>query len=236
MPDQTALHKADHHRPQRRPRRSRGSNSSATPGRTACSLPVMQWTQQIAKPLSLPPFPPRPRQRAGQFSCRYISRQPGPHHTRTVRQAYGDQRARPVLHDARRRAPPAGNRQAGLHGQHSVNLGTCRAKLPVGLFDIERWAGDADQEYGQRLSDQPDPLQWRCTRLDGHARRACGAEDFPRRARRLASYGRGRAADGPAGQARQIAPLIAYLLSPDSGIITGAIIDYDQQIIGAVPE
>ena len=34
----------------------------------------------------------------------------------------------------------------------------------------------------------------------------------------------------------QIAPLIAYLLSPDSGIITGAIIDYDQQIIGAVPE
>ena len=34
----------------------------------------------------------------------------------------------------------------------------------------------------------------------------------------------------------QIAPLIAYLLSPESGIITGAIIDYDQQIIGAVPE
>ncbi len=34
----------------------------------------------------------------------------------------------------------------------------------------------------------------------------------------------------------QIAPLIAYLLSPDSGIITGAIIDHDQQIIGAVPE
>ena len=34
----------------------------------------------------------------------------------------------------------------------------------------------------------------------------------------------------------QIAPLISYLLSPDSGIITGAIINYDQQIIGAVPE
>ncbi len=34
----------------------------------------------------------------------------------------------------------------------------------------------------------------------------------------------------------QVAPLISYLLSPDSGIITGAIIDYDQQIIGAVPE
>ena len=34
----------------------------------------------------------------------------------------------------------------------------------------------------------------------------------------------------------QIAPLIAYLVSPDSGIITGAVINYDQQIVGAVPE
>jgi len=34
----------------------------------------------------------------------------------------------------------------------------------------------------------------------------------------------------------QIAPLISYLVSPDSGIITGAVINYDQQIIGAVPE
>jgi len=34
----------------------------------------------------------------------------------------------------------------------------------------------------------------------------------------------------------QMAPLITYLLSPDSGIITGAVINYDQQIIGAVPE
>jgi NAD(P)-dependent dehydrogenase (short-subunit alcohol dehydrogenase family) len=34
----------------------------------------------------------------------------------------------------------------------------------------------------------------------------------------------------------QIAPLIGYLVSPDSGIITGAVINYDQQVIGAVPE
>ena len=34
----------------------------------------------------------------------------------------------------------------------------------------------------------------------------------------------------------QIAPLISYLVSPDSGIITGPVINYDQQIIGAVPE
>ena len=46
-------------------------------------------------------------------------------------------------------------------------------------------------------------------------------------------------AEVPMGQLvkpHQLAPLIAYLLSPDSGIITGTIIDYDQQIIGAIPE
>ena len=34
----------------------------------------------------------------------------------------------------------------------------------------------------------------------------------------------------------QLAPLAAYLLSPHSGVITGAIIDYDQQIVGVMPE
>ena len=34
----------------------------------------------------------------------------------------------------------------------------------------------------------------------------------------------------------QLAPLAAYLLSPNSGVITGAIIDYDQQIVGVMPE
>lgn len=47
------------------------------------------------------------------------------------------------------------------------------------------------------------------------------------------------AARSPMGQLvepDELAPLIAYLLSPSSGLITGAVIDYDQQIIGAVPE
>ena len=35
---------------------------------------------------------------------------------------------------------------------------------------------------------------------------------------------------------KKLAPLVTYLLSFSSGIITGAIINYDQQIIGAVPE
>ena len=34
----------------------------------------------------------------------------------------------------------------------------------------------------------------------------------------------------------QLAPLVSYLLSPSSGVITGAMIDYDQQIVGAMPE
>ena len=34
---------------------------------------------------------------------------------------------------------------------------------------------------------------------------------------------------------KKLAPLVSYLLSPSSGVITGSVIDYDQQIIGAVP-
>ena len=41
---------------------------------------------------------------------------------------------------------------------------------------------------------------------------------------------------GQLAKPHQIAPLAAYLLSPDSGIITGSIIDYDQQIVGVMPE
>ncbi|WP_438996871.1 SDR family oxidoreductase [Candidatus Puniceispirillum sp.] len=41
---------------------------------------------------------------------------------------------------------------------------------------------------------------------------------------------------GQLAKPAQLVPLIAYLLSPSSGIITGATIDYDQQIIGAVSE
>lgn len=41
---------------------------------------------------------------------------------------------------------------------------------------------------------------------------------------------------GQLAKPAQLAPLITYLLSPSSGIITGATIDYDQQIIGAVAE
>ena len=34
---------------------------------------------------------------------------------------------------------------------------------------------------------------------------------------------------------KKLAPLVSYLLSPSSGVITGSVINYDQQIIGAVP-
>lgn len=34
----------------------------------------------------------------------------------------------------------------------------------------------------------------------------------------------------------QVAGLAAYLLSPESGVITGAVIDYDQRVSGAYPE
>ncbi len=35
---------------------------------------------------------------------------------------------------------------------------------------------------------------------------------------------------------RQLAPLITYMLSPDSGVMTGALVDYDQNVAGVVGE
>ncbi len=37
-------------------------------------------------------------------------------------------------------------------------------------------------------------------------------------------------------QPDELAGLVAYLVSPESGVITGSLIDYDQQIAGAYPE
>jgi NAD(P)-dependent dehydrogenase (short-subunit alcohol dehydrogenase family) len=34
----------------------------------------------------------------------------------------------------------------------------------------------------------------------------------------------------------QLASLVAYMLSPGSGIMTGAFVDYDQNVAGAIPE
>ena len=34
----------------------------------------------------------------------------------------------------------------------------------------------------------------------------------------------------------QLAGLVAYLLSPESGVMTGALVDYDQNVVGAYPE
>ena len=34
----------------------------------------------------------------------------------------------------------------------------------------------------------------------------------------------------------QVAGLAAYMLSPESGIMTGALVDYDQNVAGAYPE
>jgi hypothetical protein len=34
----------------------------------------------------------------------------------------------------------------------------------------------------------------------------------------------------------EIAGLAAYMLSPESGVMTGALVDYDQNVSGAYPE
>jgi NAD(P)-dependent dehydrogenase (short-subunit alcohol dehydrogenase family) len=34
----------------------------------------------------------------------------------------------------------------------------------------------------------------------------------------------------------QLAGLVTYMLSPESGVMTGALVDYDQNVAGAYPE
>ena len=34
----------------------------------------------------------------------------------------------------------------------------------------------------------------------------------------------------------QVAGLVAYMLSPESGVMTGSLVDYDQNVAGAYPE
>ena len=34
----------------------------------------------------------------------------------------------------------------------------------------------------------------------------------------------------------QLASLVAYMLSPESGVMTGALVDYDQNVPGSYPE
>jgi NAD(P)-dependent dehydrogenase (short-subunit alcohol dehydrogenase family) len=63
------------------------------------------------------------------------------------------------------------------------------------------------------------------------------------RALSISSTGKGWLAKAeatqPMGQLvkpHQVAGLAAYLLSPESGVMTGALIDYDQRVSGADPE
>jgi NAD(P)-dependent dehydrogenase (short-subunit alcohol dehydrogenase family) len=34
----------------------------------------------------------------------------------------------------------------------------------------------------------------------------------------------------------EVAGLVAYMVSPESGVMTGALVDYDQNVAGAYPE
>ena len=236
MPDQAGLHEADHHRSQRRSRRSRGSTASRRRG----GLPVRCLRRRrhgrIAKRCRCRHCPSRPRQRAGQFSRRHIARQPDRHHAGTVRQAYGDQ----------------------CRGPFFMMQGVVRHLLETGkpgsMVNILSTSAHVGQSFLSAYSTSKGGLVT-LTKNTANAYRAnlirCNGvapgwmdtpgedvvqKDFPRRARRLAGNGYGRAADGPAGQAAPDRTADRLSAEPDSGIITGTIIDYDQQIIGAVPE
>jgi len=51
-----------------------------------------------------------------------------------------------------------------------------------------------------------------------------------------AAPSRGCAADGATGKARPVGWAGRLMVSPESGVMTGALVDYDQRVAGAYPE
>lgn len=89
----------------------------------------------------------------------------------------------------------------------------------------------SDDYFLRNRSVQRDP-HW----LDGYPTRERDPAEVPRRGCRLVGESGGCPAHGAVGKTRPVAGLVAYLLSPESGVMTGALVDYDQHVAGAYPE
>src|SRR5690606_1647599 len=172
------------------------------------------------------------RQRTGQCSGDIRTRLPYRNGRGTVRQYFRHQCARTLLSHAGRGATPAGAPGGRLDRQRAFGQRPLRSALSRRLFGKQGGAGDADQEHGERLSWKPHSVQ----------RRAAGwmdteGEDMVQRKWHGAGDDWLQKAEAaqPMGQLvkpGQLARLITYMLSPDSGVMTGALVDYDQNVLG----
>ncbi len=126
---------------------------------------------------------------------------------------------------------------SGLGRQHPVGRRTLRAAVSGALCGVEGGADEHHEELRTSACAAPDPRERHQCRLDGHARRRCDSAQVARRRRRLAC-------NGPKPGCRSgcwSSPTMwqgsrVILLGSASGVITGSIIDFDQQVVGAYPD
>ena len=89
---------------------------------------------------------------------------------------------------------------------------------------------------GLRAAAAPDPRQRAQHRLDGDRGRARRADARPARPRTGCSEADASRPLGRLLRPQDIAPMVTYLLSDASAMVTGSVIDFDQTVLGPYGE
>jgi enoyl-[acyl-carrier-protein] reductase (NADH) len=79
-------------------------------------------------------------------------------------------------------------------------------------------------------------MQRHSSRMDGYPWRERDSAELSRCERRLLAKAERAQPMGQLVKPDQVAGLAAYMLSPESGVMTGALVDYDQNVVGAYSE
>ena len=121
----------------------------------------------------------------------------------------------------------------GRDGQHPFDVLAWRAAVHHRVFGLEGRACHTDEESGLLTLAEQHPRERPEHRLDGYAGRAPDPElyhdapsDWLAKAEAGTPFGR-------LLKPTEVARAVAYLASESSGMMTGSIIDFDQQLLGA---
>ncbi len=155
------------------------------------------------------------------------------HHARALRRTHRDQPARSVLHDA------VGGRRHGeawrprQHRQHHLDHGARRAAVPRSVRGGQGRAGGVDPQRRPRPPLGPHPDQRPRHRLDrDRGRRHTIQRRFHGAGDDWVTNAAASLPMGKLGQVDEIADMVVFLLSDRSGVVTGSVIDWDQNIQG----
>jgi hypothetical protein len=117
---------------------------------------------------------------------------------------------------------------------HHLLLRTRRPALPRPVRRLQARPRRPDPQRRPRPPLGPDPHQRPQHRLDRHRGRGRHPTHLPRRHRRLARTGSPPNPVGRLGDPDRIAGLVVLLLSDRSGVVTGTVIDWDQNVLGGL--